>query len=296
MRWVAAGLVAGAVMMIAAAPGAWAQAGGGGAARVGVAGQSAPEADPKAADVRAEFIKVLARYPPEVARVFKVDPSLLSREDYLAQYPAVAEFLKRHPEVRHSPVYYLERVTYPSSYYERQPMDRMFENISIVVVILAVVGGVMWLIRTAIDYRRWGRQAKVQAETHGKLLDRFSGHEELLAYVQSPAGSQFLQSAPIALDSASPRSVGAPLSRILWSMQAGVVLAIAGVGLNIVSRRLEASYIERGYQTGAADPFFALGVVVMAVGIGFLVSAGLAYLLSRRLGLLSEPGKGDAGA
>jgi hypothetical protein len=275
----------GTFAMTAGAPVALAQGGGGGGA------VQTALTDPNASEVRAEFMKVLSRYPVDVARVFKVDPSLLSREDYLAQYPAVAEFLKQHPEVRHSPAYYLERVTFPS-YYDRGPFDRMFEAITIVAVVLAIVGGVIWLIRTAVDYRRWGRLTKVQAEAHTKLLDRFTGNDELLAYVQSPAGAKFLQSTPISLDG-EPRQMGAPLSRILWSLQAGVVLAIVGIGLHLVANRLEASYIARGYQPGSAEEFFVLAVVVTALGVGFLASAGMSYLLSKRLGLLgSQPGAG----
>jgi len=40
-------------------------------------------------------------------------------------------------------------------------------------------------------------KAKVQAEAHTKLLDRLTSNDELLAYVQSSAGSRFLQSAPM---------------------------------------------------------------------------------------------------
>jgi hypothetical protein len=114
----------------------------------------------------------------------------------------------------------------------------MFEMISVFVIMLLVVSALGWSIRTAVDYRRWGRLAKVQAEAHTKLLDRFTGNEELLAYVKSPAGARFLESAPIQLDG-GPRSVGAPLNRILWSLQAGIVMAAAGIGMNVVSRRID---------------------------------------------------------
>jgi hypothetical protein len=115
----------------------------------------------------------------------------------------------------------------------------------------------------------------VQTEVHNKLLDRFTSNEDLLAYIQTPAGRRFLESAPIPTE--SPRSIGAPLGRILWSIQAGAVLTVAGLGLQVVSAR---SIDE------VAQPLSAVGIVVLAIGLGFGVSALLAYVLSRRLGLV----------
>lgn len=144
------------------------------------------------------------------------------------------------------------------------------------VIMATILGALGWLVRTAVDYRRWGRLAKVQSEAHTKLLDRFTGNEELLAYVKSPAGAKFLESAPITLDG-GPRQMAAPFNRILFSMQAGVVLAAAGIGMNYVSHRVE-QY--------AADPVFMISVILLSVGLGFFASAALSYLLSKRVGLL----------
>ena len=116
----------------------------------------------------------------------------------------------------------------------------------------------------------------MQTEAHTKLLDRFTGNEELLAYVKSPAGAKFLESAPIMLDG-GPRMMGAPINRILWSMQAGVVLAACGIGMNYVSRRVDPY---------SQDPVFAVSVILLSLGLGFFASAALSFVLSRRLGLI----------
>ena len=139
-----------------------------------------------------------------------------------------------------------------------------------------------WLIRTLVDYRRWHRLSRVQAEAHNKLLDRFSANSELIAYVQSPAGNQFLQSAPIALDPGS-RRLGAPFARILWSVQAGLVLITDGLGIQMVSHRMT--------DIDAQQALFAIGVLALALGIGFVISAAVAYLLSRKLGLFDTTEK-----
>ena len=87
-----------------------------------------------------------------------------------------------------------------------------------------------------VTHRRWNRLSKVQYEVHNKLLDRFTSNEDLLAYVQTPAGRRFLESAPIPMQDEAPM-LSAPFSRILWSVQAGIVLTIAGIGLLYVSSR-----------------------------------------------------------
>jgi len=233
--------------------------------------------DQDADNVREQFIQVLRQYAPELGQVLRLDPSLMDRPDYLGPYPALTAFLGQHPEIRRNPEYYLPR---SNQNYYGDPRARAWEDIMtgffVFVIMATILGALGWLVRTAVDYRRWGRLAKVQSEAHTKLLDRFTGNEELLAYVKSPAGAKFLESAPITLDG-GPRQMAAPFNRILFSMQAGVVLAAAGIGMNYVSHRVE-QY--------AADPVFMISVILLSVGLGFFASAALSYLLSKRVGLL----------
>jgi hypothetical protein len=247
---------------------------------VAVSRSAAPsDDDDRASQVRDQFMKVLRQYPPSLGTVWKADPTLVT-DQYLAAYPAVVAFLNQHPEVRRNTAWYLEpfRNGYDGYYYDprQRSWDNLMEMAGVFVMMLTVVAALGWIVRTAVDYRRWGRLAKVQAEAHTKLLDRFTGNEELLTYVQSPAGRKFLQSSPISLDGAA-RPMGAPLSRILWSMQAGVVLAAAGLGMNYVSRHIDPD---------KADPVFTFSIILLSLGIGFLASSALSYLMSRRLGLL----------
>ena len=139
-----------------------------------------------------------------------------------------------------------------------------------------------WLIRTLIDYRRWLRLTRIQTDAHTKLLDRLTSNEDLMAYIQSPSGRRFLESAPIALDSNGSKPVSAPVSRILMSLQAGVVLAAGGFGFIYASGRA----LEE-----VAAGLFTIGVLAIAFGAGFFASAILAYGLSERLGLLSAQGR-----
>ncbi len=152
----------------------------------------------------------------------------------------------------------------------------LMTSISVGFLLLGAGLGFGWIVRTALDHRRWQRVSKVQVETHSKLLDRMTSSDDLRAYMESPAGRQFLESAPIALDGRST-PLGAPVSRILWSMQVGVVALFLGIALQFVSR---------GVIDDAAQPLRVLGVLVTAIGGGFLISAALSYALSRKLGLL----------
>jgi hypothetical protein len=238
--------------------------------------------DPNAERTREQLMELLGRYPPSVGRVLKLDASLLANGDYLATYPSLAVFLAQHPEVARNQAFYLERIHVGNEYVDtRSESYRIWSDLLDwigglgVATLIAVSFG--WLIRLLVDYRRWYRLSKVQAEAHTKLLDRFTANEELLAYVQSPAGSRFLESAPIALDPGA-RRMGPPFNRILWSAQVGIVLTAAGLGLRYVSGRFA--------DTDASQPLFALGVLAVALGLGFLLSTGVSYVLSQRLGLL----------
>jgi hypothetical protein len=228
--------------------------------------------------------EVLQQYPPSLPRVLRLDPTLLANDGYLKPYPQLAAFLNQHPEVAHNPNYFLSQFGENNSYYRETPQDRAIqmwrstiEGFTIASVVLAIASGLVWLIKTLVDHRRWSRISKIQTEVHNKVLDRMQSNEDLLAYIQTPAGKRFLESAPIPIE--SPRSIGAPLGRILWSAQAGAVLTVLGIGIALVSRNT----LEE-----VAAPLAAMGAIVMALGIGFLVSSGLAFMLTRRFGLLND--------
>jgi len=248
----------------------------------------AAAAEPAAAnaeEVRNRLDALLRQYPPSLPRILYLDPTLLDNEAYLQPYPELASFLAAHPEIKHNPGYFLSNFDSGSrgGPYRLTPQDRALdawnraiEGFTIGAVLLTIAGGVFWLLKSLIEHRRWSRLSKIQTDVHNKLLDRFTSNEDLLAYIQTPVGRKFLESAPIPLD--SPRSVSAPVGRILWSAQVGAVLTVLGVGVEIVSW----SAIEE-----LAGPIRSMGAIIVALGIGFLVSALLAYLLSRRFGLMA---------
>jgi hypothetical protein len=239
--------------------------------------------DADAGQTREQFHRLLERYPPGVGRVLKLDPSLMTNGSYLATYPALADFLNRNPTVAHNPSYFLENVNIPGEGWRdtRSASERMWNEIlsgvAALTVMIVVTGTLIWLVQTVIDYRRWNRLSKIQTEVHTKILDRFGSNEEILKYIQTPAGQRFLESAPIPLEQ-GPRRIAAPISRILWSVQAGAVLAVVGFGLMFVSTRVVED---------VSPGVFAAGVLALSLGIGFALSAVIAFVLSRRLGLFT---------
>lgn len=244
--------------------------------------------DVSAEQTRQDFERMLERYAPAVGRVLKLDPGLMNNPTYLAPYPALAAFIAQHQEVAHNPAYFLEHVNSPNPSYndpawrQRQEMYGLLGGVAAFFAFLTLVGLIVWFVRMAINTRRWNKLSKVQYEVHSKLLDRFTSNEDLLSYMQTPAGRRFLESAPIQLPD-EPRSMGAPFSRILWSAQAGVVLLLTGIGL---------LYVSSTFSHEPADLFRVLGVVALSLGGGFVVSGLAAYFLSRKLGLL-DPAPAD---
>ena len=240
--------------------------------------------DISARDTREQFKEVLGLYPPALGRVLKLDPSLMSNEAYITTYPAVANFLKQHPEVARNPGYFLEHVYVTQDDYRQESAAiRVWNNMMEAVMVIGIIGLIAtvltWLIRTVVDHRRWSRMSKVQADINNKLFDRFSSNEDLLTYIQSPAGRRFLEAGPI-VSSPQYRPMNAPSSRILLSVQAGIVIGITALGVLFISGRV----IEE-----VAQPLFAIATIGISLGIGFVVSSAAAYVLSRNMGLIEPP-------
>lgn len=241
--------------------------------------------DPDAESTRQALMQMLEKYPPSLGRVLRLDPTLLADQGYLATYPELAQFLSAHPEIARNPDYYLRHVRGLNNW---EPTDarsqavavwnNMIETTGVLLGFSVFLGAFIWLIRTLIDYRRWSRLSKVQTDVHTKILDRFASNEDLLAYIRTPAGSRFLESAPIALDGGG-LTPAPPVNRILWSVQAGIVLGALGLGILFMAGRAPEE---------VAQGILAAGVLAIAIGLGFIVAAGVSYVLSQKLGLL-EP-------
>ena len=236
-----------------------------------------------ARETRDRLNEIFNQYPPSVRDVLRIDPTLMYRPDYMANYPVLAAFLAQHPEIAHNPAYFVGQRAYedqnnnPRIEAVRAMRDAV-EFAGIALIVMTITTGVVFMVKTVVEHWRWQRAMKAQNELNSKLIDRFASSEDLLAYIQSPQGKA-LTEGPI-LPQTATRAISAPLSRIFWSLQSGIVLSALGAGLMIVSSSTD--------EVEVATFLNGVGIVALMIGLGFAVSAVVSYLLSQRLGLVQS--------
>ena len=228
--------------------------------------QTQPASTVTADETRRELEELLRQYPPSLPRILRLDPSLLGNPAYLQPYPALAALSGAAPRDRAQPGI----LSSPSTSEQRRPAYRLTaagprhrhvaqrdRGFTIGTVMLLIASRFLWLIKTLIEHRRWSRLSKIQTDVHNKLLDRFSSRTRTCwPTSRRRPGKRFLESAPIPLD--SPRSINAPLGRILWSAQAGAVLTVARASASCSSRRTRSKKSRRRSRR--------FGVVIIALG------------------------------
>jgi hypothetical protein len=220
--------------------------------------------------------QLLYQLPPNVRSVLQYDPSLVERPDYLNPYPTLQAFLKEHPEIARNPSYFFGQPDNRRGPNPTEALAAILAGTGLFIFFMTLLITVGSMAQQVVAYRRWVRQTRMQIDVHTKILDRMQSNEDLLAYVQTPAGRTFLEFAP-AGPTPETRVSSAPFGRILWSVQAGVVLAALGIGLRFVQGSVPEEII---------PAFTVLGIIVMSLGVGAVISAIVAYVLSSRLGLL----------
>ena len=229
-----------------------------------------------AEQTRQELQQMLWQLPPAVRGVLQYDSTLIDQPDYLAPYPSLQAFIKQHPEVARNPAYFFGEPDYRRGPNPLEAFAAILAGTGLFIAFMTLLVMVGSVARQVVDYRRWVRQTRMQMDVHTKILDRMQSNEDLLAYVQTPAGRNFLEFAP-AGHGPEPQQASAPLGRILWSVQAGVVLAALGIGLR---------YAQGTVPEEIMPAFTVLGIIVMSLGLGAVISAIISYVLSSRLGLL----------
>lgn len=224
-------------------------------------------------EVRNQFTSLVHNSSADLATTLALQPTLLSNAEFMAGYPEVAQFLAAHPEVKSRPSFYLAEFAHRAR--RAGPIEQIAEPLAALFGIMLSVLAFGWLVRTWIEQRRWNRLSRTQSEVHNKILDRFGTSAELMEYIKTPAGTKFLESAPIPLR-AERATQSAPHARIVLSIQAGVIIAAAALGMLLVSLR---------YSDDSGEGLFALGAIALCIGLGFIASAFVTIFLSRRLGL-----------
>jgi hypothetical protein len=258
--------------------------------------QPAPVAnDRELQETQTELIRLL-RLSPTLTTVVEHDPSLLSNQEYVSRNnPQLAQFLVAHPEVARNPEFYLfthlntaggrdealERAVWPESNsgHEWSIGERLMGDLVPFLIFVGILGAVLWLVRVFLENRRWSRIFKLQSDVHARLIERFGSSQELLTYMGTEAGKRFLEAAPIPVGMEPDQRVPNAVARVLTPLQIGVVLTLLGIGLLSLKNSLGAEM---------TSPMLLMGTVVLMPGIGFILSAGITWLLAARLGLMPD--------
>jgi hypothetical protein len=240
----------------------------------------------------------LLRVSPTLAEVVARDPSLLSNADYVDRNnPELGRFLQAHPEIAHNPDFYLfnnlhgqneqpsqtlERKLWPEmSHQASSEVDRELVNDGIpFLVFVCILGALLWLTHVLLENRRWGRIFKLQTDVHGRLIERFGTSQEVLTYMGTDAGKRFLEATPIAVGFEHQPPVPSPVARVLTPLQIGIVMTLLGIGLLSLRHSI----------SDGGSALLVIGTVVLMPGLGFIISAGITWVLARHLGLMPESG------
>jgi len=252
-----------------------------------------------------ELIRLL-RITPVLTSVVERDPSLLGNAEYVTHSnPELAKFLEAHPEIAKNPDFYLfngvaghgaqrvqvlEHKVWPEND-GRQPEDQAYDVIKDglfpMIMFLGFLGAVIWLTSVLLANRRWQKILKLQTDVHTKLIDRFGTSEELIQYMESESGRRFLEAAPIPVNIEGDQKVPSVVGRVLMPLQIGSVMSLLGAGL-LVARH--------SFTYGLQSILLLAGIVLLMPGLGFLLSAGITWLLAGRLGLMPQDAGREGGS
>jgi hypothetical protein len=115
------------------------------------------------------------------------------------------------------------------------------------------------------------RRAELQVEVQSKLIDRFGSAPELIDFLQSDAGRQFVEGFQNA-----PRYTAR--EKILSGVRRGIITTLVGIGFLIIFAA----------DTHDNVDFLIPACVVVSLGLGFFLSTWASMKLSRSWGLI-EP-------
>jgi hypothetical protein len=119
------------------------------------------------------------------------------------------------------------------------------------------------------------RREAQRLEFQNRLLERVGSARELGEFLATDQGQRLLDS----LASPSQR----PGERVLSLVRGGTVVLTVGVALSIFL-----STDIGGSMPGPNGPLALIGTILIATGLGMLISASVSYQLARRLGMFER--------
>jgi len=142
----------------------------------------------------------------------------------------------------------------------------------------AIVGGTIgWIVWVVFTTLRRYLIAKTKARLQEKILERITSSDALATLAANDSGRHFLES--ITVEESLPP---APSTRILFGIQAGLVLFFFGIAILTLHRHIY-------------DPvggFIIVGTGGIGLGLGFLFASAASIFVSRKLGLINSESRG----
>lgn len=138
--------------------------------------------------------------------------------------------------------------------------------------LFAMIAVIVWLA-----FRKSQARMAARAELNRQVLEKFSTGREFSEFLESESGHRFLQ------DSLS--SQANPKERFLRGLRIGILLIVIGLGLF----GWGLMYPGRNHH-GPSEG----GFIVIAVGMGFLISSAVSHHFAKKLGLLSRNAPGPS--
>lgn len=134
--------------------------------------------------------------------------------------------------------------------------------VGMVGVAATLVGWIVWLFA-----RTKRERIRALLEVQRRTLEKLGSAEELTGFAATETGGRFLEGLT------AESQIHA--DRIFGAIQRGAVLSLLGLGLCLV-----------GGLDGDLRNALYVGILALAMGLGFLASAGVSHRLARRWGLV----------
>ncbi len=143
------------------------------------------------------------------------------------------------------------------------------ENLAMIIVLPAsfILWG--WVVWVVLEWRKIKHKRGIQ----DKIVDKFDNVQELNDFLQTEAGENFLKF--LRINGFGVRD------KLLSSTTRGIILTILGIAFLIISQ----------IYADEMKILITIGIVIMALGAGFLVSTIISYQLSKKWGLIERKSK-----
>lgn len=139
--------------------------------------------------------------------------------------------------------------------------EDIFLTVLVFPLMFVFIAWMIWIIQDWLKMR-------YKSQLQNKIMEKFTTVQEFNDFIQSEEGNKFLNF----LSHSGP----SPRQKILSSLSKGVIIIFGGTSLILIRLILPEEM----------KFFLAIGIVLIALGVGFLVSTFISYTLSKKWGII----------